>query len=78
MDVMMREMKFFGVTEFRFDSKNVKSLVLSQSSRDKKLFSIDLTNIKWQDHFLECIYGIRRHMLNEPDNSTAGQKRHQK
>lgn len=77
-DVMMREFNFFGVTNFTFDNKNVKSLILSQSNRDKKLFNMDLSDINWADYHLECIYGIRRYMLNEHDNSSAGQKRYQK
>lgn len=78
MDVMMREFKYFTHSKFTFDDKNVKLLILSQSSRDKKLFNIDLSDINWVDYHLDCIRGIRRYMLNDPDDTTAGLKRHQK
>jgi len=77
-DAMIKEFKYFSTSKFTFDDKNVKSLILSQSSRDRKLFNMDLSDINWADCHLECIIGIKRYMLNEPENSTEGQKRHQK
>lgn len=75
---MMREMSYFGLTNFMFNDRNVKNLISLQSSRDKKLFNIDLSNIQWNKHFLECIRGIKKHILKESDDLSAGQRRHQK
>lgn len=74
----MEDMKFFGLRNFNFNDNNLKALISSQSSKDKKLFNIDISNINWEEHCLKCIHGIRQNMLNEPNDNTAGIKRHKK
>lgn len=75
---MIRDMKYFFVSNFQFDDKNVNALIISQSARDKKLFSLDLSSLKWENLYLNSIYGVRKYILKDPDDTTVAQKRYQK
>lgn len=78
LDEMLREMKFFSVVHFNFDNNNVKEILSLQSLKDNKLFNIDLSDFCIEDHFKKSIIGIKEHIFKEPDDTTAGQKRHKK
>lgn len=74
----MDDMRYFGTTDFKFDDRNLKALISSQSDEDKQLFNFDITNIKWDEYFLKSIHGIRKYILKDSDDLTAGRRRHQK
>lgn len=74
----MREQSYFCRRNFRFNDSNVKKLISLQSSKDKQLFNIDISNLQWKQHFLQCTRGARKYILNDSDDLSAGQKRHQK
>lgn len=74
---MMKDMRYFAVTDFKFDDKQLKALISSQSDEDKKLFNMDITNIKWEEYFLKTIYGIKKYILKDSEDHTACRKRHQ-
>lgn len=74
----MGDMNFFGVKNFEFNDCNLKALISSQSSKDKQLFNMDISNINWEEYCLKIIRGIRQNMLNEPNDNIAGIKRHKK
>lgn len=75
---MMNDMRYFATTDFKFDDRNLKALISSQSDEDKQLFNLDITNINWDKYFLKTIYGIKKYILKESDDPTVGQRRHQK
>lgn len=75
---MTRDMKYFAVSEFKFDDRNLKALINSQSNRDKKLFAFDLSSLKWEKYFLKSLYGVRKYVFKDPDDTTEGQKRYKK
>lgn len=74
----MNDMQYFGKGDFKFDDKQLKALISSQSDVDKKLFNMDVSNIKWEKYFLESIYGIKRYILKDSEDLTAGRKRFKK
>lgn len=74
---MMRDMKIFGTNNYVFDDQNVKTLISLQSKQDKKLFNMDLSDIVWKDYFFNCLEGIKKYILNDPENDLEGHKRHQ-
>lgn len=74
----MDDMRYFGTTDFKFDDRNLKALISSQSDEDKQLFNFDITNIKWDEYFLKSIYGIKKYILKDSDDLTVGRRRHQK
>ncbi|XP_027845565.2 fatty acyl-CoA reductase wat-like [Aphis gossypii] len=76
--IMMDDMRYFGTTDFKFDDRNLKALISSQSDEDKQLFNFDITNIKWDEYFLKSIYGIKKYILKDSDDLTVGRRRHQK
>lgn len=78
LDVLQREMKFFGVNRFNFDNKNVIKLMSLQSRKDKTLFNMDLSDMKIDEYTKNCIIGFKQFILNEHDNSSDGYKRHKK
>jgi len=73
----MKDMRYFAVTDFKFDDKQLKALISSQSDVDKKLFNMDITNINWEEYFLKTIYGIKRYILKDSEDPTACRKRYQ-
>lgn len=78
MNVMMREIKYFATTRFKFDDSNLQALMLSQSNEDKKLFNMDLSKIQWDDYFLACIKGIKKNVLKDSDDIKPAQERYKK
>jgi len=76
-EVMMRDMSYFSCTDFKFDDKQLKALISSQSDEDKKLFNMDVTNMNWEKYFYKTILGIKRYILKDSKDPKAGQKRHQ-
>ncbi|XP_022169980.1 fatty acyl-CoA reductase wat-like [Myzus persicae] len=78
MNVMMKDMRYFGVIDFKFDDRQLQALISSQSDKDKKLFNMDITNIKWEKYFLNTILGIKKYILKDSEDRAVGQKRHQK
>lgn len=78
MNVMMREIKYFGTTRFVFDDSNLKALMSSQSSKDKKLFNMDMSKIRWDDYFLACILGIKKNVLKDSDDIKPALQRYKK
>jgi len=73
----MRDMSYFSCTEFKFDDKQLKALMSSQSDEDKKLFSMDVSNINWEEYFFKSILGIKKYILKDSEDPKVGQKRHQ-
>eukprot|EP00102_Acyrthosiphon_pisum_P013265 XP_008182779.1 PREDICTED: fatty acyl-CoA reductase 1 isoform X2 [Acyrthosiphon pisum] len=77
MDAMMRDMSYFSCNDFKFDDKQLKALISSQSDEDKKLFNMDITNINWEEYFFKSILGIKKYILKDSEDPKVGQKRHQ-
>lgn len=69
-------MKYFGVTPINFVSENVKALLSSQSTKDKTLFNMDLSDMNFDVYALNNINGTIRYIFNEQEKSTAREKRH--
>jgi len=78
MEAMMKDMRCFGVINFKFDDRQLKALISSQSDVDKKLFNMDISNLKWETYFYNTIIGIKRYILNDSEDPKLGQKRHKK
>jgi len=78
MKVMMNDMKWFGIVDFKFDDRKLQALISSQSDVDKKLFNMDLSNIKWEKYFLDTTYGIKKYILKDSDDLKIGQKRYRR
>lgn len=78
MEVMMKDMRCFGIINFKFDDRQLKALISSQSDVDKKLFNMDISNLKWEKYFYNTILGIKKYILKDSDDPKLSQKRHQK
>ncbi|KAL5239952.1 hypothetical protein ACI65C_007362 [Semiaphis heraclei] len=77
MEVMMKDMRCFGIINFKFDDRQLKALISSQSDVDKKLFNMDISNLKWEKYFYNTILGIKKYILKDSDDPKLSQKRHQ-
>lgn len=76
--IMMKDMKFFAVKMYKFDDTHLQELIKSQSSMDKKLFYMDLSDMVWESYFLDSLLEVRRHILNEPDDRTMSNQKYKK
>lgn len=70
----MRDMKFYGINEFKFDDTRLKELIALQNSLDKKLFNMDVSHIEWGSYFLGTVKGFIRHILKDSDDHIGRQK----
>lgn len=73
----MKDMRYFGDVDLKFDDRQLKALISSQSDEDKKLFNMDLSNMEWDKYFLKVILGIKKYILKDSEDRTFGQRRYQ-
>lgn len=78
MDVIQREMKVFGVTEFDFVNDNAKALVSSQSLEGRTLFNTHLSDMRFDEYVANRATGVKRYVLDGSDDPTAGEKQYRK
>lgn len=63
-------------TEWKFHNTNTLLLAKSMLPADQQLFNIDISSLKWPDHFSDAVRGAYRFLIVEsPRNLAAARKR---
>lgn len=69
-------MEKFIYTEWKFHNTNTLNLAQAMIPSDQNLFNLDLTQLKWQDHFSDSVRGVYKILIKEtPNNLVAARKK---
>lgn len=71
-------LEYFTTHEWTFLNKNVLHLQSKLTESDRKVFDIDVTNIKWVPYMEQYVLGVRRYILKEKDKDIPKAKLHMK
>lgn len=68
-------LKFFVTHEFKFKVDNVEGLKHRLDPKDRLTFNFDVGNINWEEYVTAYFLGVRRHLMNEKDDSILTARR---
>ncbi|KAG8267568.1 hypothetical protein J6590_048187 [Homalodisca vitripennis] len=66
--------EFFALHEWDFKCDNQKSLSFDMTEKDKKLFTSDVTLLRWDEYVKQYMIGIRKYVLKDSMDSLPAAK----
>lgn len=64
-------LKTFIFTEWKFHNPRMTELHESLSENDKKIFTLDIKPLVWEDYFIDLTQGVRTYLNNESPKTLA-------
>lgn len=65
----------FCLQGWQFSNKNTVGLWHKMNSADREIFPMSMSNVHWLTYMRTYIYGIRRYLLKDPDNTLEEAKK---